>query len=233
MRPGCARTSEDGHTQKNVVGSLRSGVVYRFDQDLRTSVTHHLERFERQAMSTADEVRAAVALIIVPDEREEACFVLTRRAASLRSHAGQWALPGGRIEPGESAADAARREAEEEIGLKSRPDEVLATLDDYATRSGYVVTPVVIWSDQRAQMMKANASEVESIHLVPLADLDHPNAPRFIDIPESHRPVIQMPLMGHWIHAPTAAILLQLRDVALHGLATRVSSYDQPTWAWR
>jgi 8-oxo-dGTP pyrophosphatase MutT (NUDIX family) len=207
--------------------------AYPFDDRLRATVVQHLEGFEsRRCEPAADQVAAAVAICIVPDERGEACFVLTRRASSLRSHAGQWALPGGRSGREETAADAARRETAEEVGLSLAATEVLATLDDYPTRSGYVVTPVVLWSDQRSQL-KPNAGEVESIHLVPLAELDHADAPRLISIPESNRPVIQMPLMGHWIHAPTAAILLQLREVALHGRNTRVDHFDQPTWAWR
>ncbi len=158
--------------------------------------------------------------------------MLTRRAGSLRSHAGQWALPGGRIDPDETAIEAARRETAEEVGLSSDAADVLATLDDYPTRSGYVITPVVLWCDPAADLTP-NEGEVASIHLIPLAELDHPEAPRLITIRESSNPVIQMPLMGQWIHAPTAAILLQLRDVALHGRASRVAHLDQPTWAWR
>ena len=94
------------------------------------------------------------------------------------------------------------------------------------------MTPVVIWCGEQTDLAP-NPGEVESVHLVPLTELDHPDAPRLITIPESDDPVIQMPLMGHWIHAPTAAILLQLRDVALHGVHTRVDHFDQPTWAWR
>ena len=206
--------------------------MYRFDESLRATMAENLGRFDRRVTPVARRVAAAVALCIVPDAQGDACFVLTRRAATLRSHAGQWALPGGRIDDGETAPDAARREAAEEVGLRSEPADVMAQLDDYPTRSGYVVSPVVLWPERQAPLV-ANVGEVESIHLIPLADLDHPDAPRLLDIPESGNPVIQMPLMGGWIHAPTAAILLQLRDVGLRGLDTRVSHFEQPTWAWR
>jgi mutator protein MutT len=176
--------------------------------------------------------RAAVAVCVIPDDNGEGCFVLTRRAAGLRAHASQWALPGGRIDIGESVVDAAVREVEEEIGLRLTTDSVLGLLDDYATRSGFLITPVAIWCNDREGLM-ANALEVASIHLVPLAELDHPDGPRLITIRESDAPVIQMPIRGQMVHAPTGAILLQFREIALHGRVTRVDHYEQPTWAWR
>jgi mutator protein MutT len=215
--------------------------VYRFGKDLRQAMTKRLGGFDRLPASAPATVAgqpepqlrsAAVAVCVIPDEEDEACFVLTRRAAGLRAHTSQWALPGGRIDPGESVVEAAVREVEEEVGLRLAAVSVLGVLDEYATRSGFLITPVVIWCDDRAGLM-ANASEVASIHLVPLAQLDDPEAPRLITIPESDRPVIQMPINGQLVHAPTAAILLQFREIALHGRVTRVNHYEQPTWAWR
>jgi 8-oxo-dGTP pyrophosphatase MutT (NUDIX family) len=197
-------------------------------------MTERLNGFDR--LSPARPERrlrsAAVAICVIPDEEGEACFVLTRRAAGLRAHTSQWALPGGRIDAGESVVDAAVREVEEEIGLRLAADSVLGILDDYATRSGFLITPVAIWCDDRDGLM-ANAAEVASIHLVPLAQLDHPDAPRLITIRESEAPVIQMPINGQLVHAPTGAILLQFREIGLHGRVTRVNHYEQPTWAWR
>jgi 8-oxo-dGTP pyrophosphatase MutT (NUDIX family) len=175
--------------------------------------------------------RAAVAICVIAGEKGEACFVLTRRAAGLRAHASQWALPGGRIDAGEAVIAAAVREVREEINLRPTADSVLGVLDDYATRSGFLITPVVIWCDDRDGLM-ANAGEVASIHLVPLAELDHPDAPMLITILESDAPVIQMPINGQLVHAPTGAILLQFREIGLHGRVTRVNHYEQPTWAW-
>ncbi len=175
---------------------------------------------------------AAVALCVIPGAGGEACFVLTRRAAGLRAHARQWALPGGRVDAGESVIDAALREVAEEVGLRLLPGAVLGLLDDYASRSGFLISPVVIWSDD-LEGLAANAGEVASIHLVPLTELDRPDAPRLISIPESEALVIQMPIEDSLIHAPTGAILLQFRELALHGRPTRVNHYEQPTWAWR
>src|SRR4029077_8439268 len=106
---------------------------------------------------------------------------------------------------------------------------VLGYLDDYATRSGFVVTPVVVWADPVAEF-QPNPAEVASIHRVPLADLDAPGVPRFLAVPEREGPVVQLPILGTLIHAPTAAILYQLREVVLHGRATRVRDLEEPVW---
>src|SRR5688572_4938996 len=117
----------------------------KFEELLRARARAHLAGFERRMHPPAERRPAAVALVLLPDAEGRACFLLTRRAAKLRAHARQWALPGGRIEPGESPEDAARRELAEEVGLTLGADAVLGVLDDYPTRSGFVITPVVAW----------------------------------------------------------------------------------------
>lgn len=201
------------------------------EPSLRERVRSNLGAFAREAHNDAELRPAAVALALTADEWGNACFVITRRAAGLRAHGGQWALPGGRVDVGESAAGAALRELDEECGLKLKPDSVLGELDDYPTRSGYNITPVVAWVEADAVLV-ANPDEVAVIHLVPLAELDRPDVPRLREIPESERPVIAVPLLGTFIHAPTAAVLYQLREVAIHGRDTRVAEYEQPVFAW-
>ncbi|WP_075302189.1 MULTISPECIES: CoA pyrophosphatase [unclassified Pseudonocardia] len=161
---------------------------------------------------------------------DEIAFVLTRRARSLRAHSGQWALPGGRLDDGETAEQAGRREVSEEIGLELGPDRVLGLLDDYPTRSGYVITPVVLWAGGAGEPVP-NPDEVGELHRPPLAEIDH--EPRFLTIPESDAPVIQVPLFDRFVHAPTGAVLHQFREVVLHGRATRVVHLEQPVFAWR
>ena len=206
--------------------------AYRFDETLLARAREHLGHFERRAVPVDGRRPAAVALVLLPDAEGRACFLLTRRAAGLRSHGGQWALPGGRIDRDESAEHAARRELEEEVGLALGREAVIGLLDDYGTRSGFVITPVVFWADDIRELVP-NPAEVQRVYRVPLAKLDGPEAPRFITIPESERPVIQLPLMGTLIHAPTAAVLYQMREVVVHGRPTRVEHLEQPVWAWK
>jgi 8-oxo-dGTP pyrophosphatase MutT (NUDIX family) len=202
------------------------------DDALRARATTHLDAFERRALPADGRRPAAVAVVLLGDEAGRACFLLTRRAAGLRQHARQWALPGGRFEPGESAVEAARRELSEEVGLALDADAALGLLDDYPTRSGFLITPVVLWGGLDP-MLAPNPDEVASVHRVPLDDLDHPDVPRLVTIPESDRPVIQVPLLSSLIHAPTAAVLYQIREVVVHGRPTRVAHFEQPTWAWK
>jgi 8-oxo-dGTP pyrophosphatase MutT (NUDIX family) len=196
----------------------------------RAAIAANLARFRRIGVSGAGLKAASVAVCVV-SRGDELSLLITRRAAGLRSHAGQWALPGGGRDPGESAEDAARRELHEETSVQVGPGDVLGVLDDYVTRSGYRITPVVVWGGPVSPAMSGPDSEVAQIHVIPLADLDV--APRLLRIPESDAPVIQLPLLGRYLHAPTAAIIYQFCQVALHGRAVRVAHFEQPVFAWR
>ena len=161
-----------------------------------------------------------------------AAFLLCRRAIRLSSHAAQWALPGGRLDPGETVVDAALRELDEEVGIGLTDADVLGLLDDYPTRSGYVITPVVIWGGGRLDPRPA-PDEVVAVYRVGLHQLQRDDSPRFITIPESPRPVVQIPLGNDLIHAPTGAVLLQLRWLGLEGRNDRVDDLEQPVFAWK
>ncbi|MCH2187975.1 CoA pyrophosphatase [Myxococcota bacterium] len=202
---------------------------------LRTRILANLSGFERQSHQDPNLTPAAVAVMIVQDERHpDPCFVITRRTSKLRQHPGQWALPGGRLDEGEDARSAALRETHEELGVSLDPNAILGLLDDYPTRSGYAITPVVVWSGSNLAM-SPNPDEVAEVYWVPLSDLERPEVPRLRAIEESDRPVISVPIpmRDANVHAPTAAILYQLREVALHGRATRVDHFEQPVFAWR
>ena len=107
---------------------------------------------------------------------------------------------------------------------------MLGLLDDYPTRSGYVITPVVLWAGGAGTPVP-NPDEVGELHCPALAEIDR--EPRFLTIPESDAPVIQVPLYDRFVHAPTGAVLHQFREVVLHGRATRVAHLEQPVFAWR
>ena len=212
-----------------------------FDNTLRAVLSANLDAHQRRAQPLDGRRHAAVALVIVDsDIRRHAAvvgvaggpaFLLCQRARGMTRHAGQWALPGGRIEVGETPLDAALRELDEELGVSLGPQSVVGWLDDYPTRSGYVITPVVLWGGADPPLSPAQA-EVFAVHRFGLEALINAE-PRFISIPESDRPLIQLPLGDHLIHAPTGAILFQLRQVGLLGRAgERVHDFEEPVFAW-
>lgn len=171
-----------------------------------------------------------MTLAVHTDEAGEPAIWVTLRTASLRAHASQFALPGGRLDDGEDALAAALRELREELGVTLPRSALLARLDDYATRSGYVITPFVLDAGTDVEP-RPNPDEVAELFSLRLRELDV--TPRFLRIPESERPVIQLPLLGTEIHAPTAAILYQFRELALHGRHTPVAELEQPVFAWK
>jgi 8-oxo-dGTP pyrophosphatase MutT (NUDIX family) len=207
---------------------------YPFCDTFRETIAARCLAFPRVAHDGEGLKRAAVAIALVAadDGSGETAFLLTRRADRLRAHAGQWALPGGRCDPGETFEQTALRELEEELGVRLPPEHVLGVLDDYPTRSGYAITPVVAWLDD-ARELRPSPDEVASIHHIRLDHLHPDAAVEFETIPESPRRVIRLRVLpDHAIHAPTAAMVYQFRELVA-GRVTRVDELEQPVFAWR
>ena len=210
-------------------------MVRPFDDTTRRNIAARCAAFARLPASEPAPAlkRAAVAIALVEagDAAGGTALLLTLRAAGLRAHRGQWALPGGRCDEGETPVEAALRELHEELGLDLGPKDVLGLLDDYPTRSGYLITPVVVWVGTSAAM-SPNPNEVASVHRIELENIERRDAFDFIAIPESTRRVIRFRHGGRFIHAPTAALIYQFREV-LAGRDTRVTELEQPVFAWR
>lgn len=206
---------------------------YLFSPAFRDALAARCLAFPRIVHAGADLKPAAVAITLVEadDGSGQTAFLLTRRSAQLRAHAGQWALPGGRCDPGETLEEAALRELEEELGLRLPPANILGVLDDYPTRSGYAIAPVVAWLDDLSAL-RPNPAEVASAHSFRLDHMLADDAVEFETIPESPRPVIRLKLGEHHIHAPTAAVIYQFRELVA-GRTTRVADLEQPVFAWR
>ena len=206
-----------------------------FDHATRRNIAARCAGFARLPESVPAPAlkRAAVAIALVEagEGAGATALLLTLRAAGLRAHRGQWALPGGRCDAGETAIEAALRELREELGLQTGPDDVLGLLDDYPTRSGYLITPVVVWAEG-CGAISPNPDEVASVHRIALDDIERADAFDFVAIPESDRRVIRFRHQGRFIHAPTAALIYQFREV-LEGRATRVVELEQPVFAWK
>ena len=210
-------------------------MVQTFDDTTRRNIAERCAAFARLPASEPAKAlkRAAVAIALVEagDGSDATALLLTLRAAGLRAHRGQWALPGGRCDEGETPVMAALRELHEELGLELRPVDVLGLLDDYPTRSGYLITPVLVWAADSAAI-KPNPDEVASVHRIALATVERADAFDFVAIPESTRRVIRFHHQSSLIHAPTAALIYQFREV-LAGRHTRVTELEQPVFAWK
>jgi 8-oxo-dGTP pyrophosphatase MutT (NUDIX family) len=205
-----------------------------FDEKLRAAIVDRLQRFKVRRRSDPGSLRhAAVAVTIIEAEKPGvAAFLLTKRTPKLRAHGGQWALPGGRVDPGETIEQTALRELHEELGVLAAADDVLGTLDDYPTRSGYLIAPVVVWLRGLIELVP-NPVEVAAAYRIRCNELFRPDSPEIVAIEESDRPIIRLPLPVATVNAPTAAILYQFKEVALAGRDTRVDHYEQPVFAWR
>ena len=156
------------------------------------------------------ELREAAVLVAVTD-RAEPGVLLTLRREHMRTHAGQVAFPGGRLDPGEDAVRAALREAEEEIGLPQDAVEVWGSADAYRTVTGYRVTPVLASVPPDLPLFP-HEHEVADVFEAPLSFLlDPANQKRMsADYQGRTRHYYQIDWQGRRIWGATAAMLVNL-----------------------
>lgn len=166
---------------------------------------------------------AAVAIVVL-DVAAQPGVPIFRRTSDMSRHAGQMALPGGRLHKGESPEHCAIRELHEELGLTVGTQDVAGLLDDFDTRSGFTITPVVICSSAGAAVLQPSRFEVAQLFVVPVAGLRAAVAGA-ADGPSS---AFSLQLEGVEVFAPTAAILYQFSEVALDGRSVRVADFYQP-----
>jgi 8-oxo-dGTP pyrophosphatase MutT (NUDIX family) len=209
-------------------------MMHPFNDATRRNIAERCAAFARlepRELTGLKRAAVAIALVDAGDSAGGTALLLTLRASGLRAHSSQWALPGGRCDAGETPVAASLRELHEELGLDLGEADVLGMLDDYPTRSGYLITPVVAWAADSASL-STNPAEVSSVHRIALSDVEQPDAFDFVTIPQSERRVIRFRHAGQYIHAPTAALIYQFREV-LAGRDTRVAELEQPVFAWK
>jgi 8-oxo-dGTP pyrophosphatase MutT (NUDIX family) len=195
---------------------------------LRAAISANLRRFQRVA-AAEPLILAAVAIVVLDGGDGEAGIPLFLRPAGLSRHAGQFALPGGKLDPGERAEVAALRELHEELGLAVGDAAILGSLDDYETRSGFTITPVVVWSAAAESDLQPSDAEVAELYRLKLSDLRLAVAGARRGTSRSF--CLELPWGA--VYAPTAAILYQFSEVALDGRPSRVSDFYQPPFARR
>jgi len=158
--------------------------------------------------------RDAAVLIGLLERRRGPSVVLTQRTGHLKSHAGQVAFPGGKIDPEDSGpVAAALREADEEIGLSPGDVEPLGSLAPYLTGSGYRVVPI-IGTIRRDVSFQPNPDEVEDVFEVPLEFLMNPANHQKLsrEWQGKRRYFYAMPYGDRYIWGVTAGIIRSLYD---------------------
>ena len=222
------------------------------NDSLRRELQQRLDQFDRTENPTSNLTSAAVVIgVSALAKSTSASILLTRRSSKLRKHSGQFALPGGKVDSGESIVSAALRELREELGLSQTKNEILGFLDDMPTQSGFNITPVVVWINDLTTL-KPNPDEVAAVYQIPLTELESlelnlsqedpgqdtgqdmgADSENLCTNAENDVMSVYLPSVGTTVYSPTAAMIYQFREVALLGRTTRVAHFGQPRFAWR
>lgn len=194
----------------------------------RALAAGRLGAFAHTTVPDAPGLRRAGVVLLAVEHEGVPSVILIRRAYRGRN-AGQWGLPGGGLEDGETPERAALRELREEIGLAAGPGDVLGRLDDFPATSGFAITPIVLALDDPGPLTPS-PDEVHSVNHVSLRRLAADDTPRWVPQPDGGH-LLQMWLGPDWrVHAPTGAMLWQFREVVLLGRRARVADFLQPDW---
>jgi mutator protein MutT len=162
--------------------------------------------------SVPEHFRRAAVLLLVGCHAGEACIVLSERSARMRAHSGEIALPGGRIEPGETPEEAAVREAAEEVGVDPSAVELFGRLDEAWSKAKNHVVPVVGWYEADLGALVPTSAEVEQVFRTPLARIARPEAHR-VDVAEIDGHTYENDVLdadGFDIYGLTADIVMDL-----------------------
>ncbi len=202
---------------------------------LLARMKQNLASFQTIQIDDPELRHAAVAIVVMADSRnvDGHSILLTLRTSHLKQHSGQYALPGGKLDQGETAVETALRELDEELGISLNDTHLLGALDDYPTRSGFRISPFVFWVDGDVAVTPS-LHEVEQVFRIPFSELDSDAIPVFEQGDDSDPPLLcsEFPTLGHRMYSPTASIIFQFREVAIRGKTTRVAHFDQPNFAW-
>lgn len=215
--------------------------------EFRALAHSRMDSFPRVAVPDTPGMRRAAVAVCVVQRPDGQLSVLVMKRAYRGRNAGQWALPGGRVEEGETARAAAVRELHEELGLTAETDDVIGVLDDFPATSGFAITPIVVALSDTSSL-RPSPDEVYSVHWADLSRLAADDTPRWVRVdaaventpadddptPVDRSGLLQMRLAPKMtIHAPTGALLWHFREVVLLGSspeATRVAHFRQPEW---
>jgi 8-oxo-dGTP pyrophosphatase MutT (NUDIX family) len=192
---------------------------------LRGTIEANLRGFTR--ISSAESLKPAAVAIVVMVGSGTPSVPIFQRTSDMSRHAGQMALPGGRLHEGESAAECAIRELHEELGLSVGAQDVVGLLDDFDTRSGFTITPVVVWAGAEPAALQPSKFEVAQLFVIAISELRAAVS--------AARPgeAFSLRFESIEVFAPTAAILYQFSEVALDGRPAKVTDFYQPPFTHR
>jgi mutator protein MutT len=231
------------------MGTTPGPLVPESINDFRVLADSRLGEFPRIEVPDAPGMRRAAVVLCVVEQADGPLSVIVIKRAYRGRNAGQWGLPGGRLDEGETPEQAAVRELHEELGLMADPTDLIGKLDDFPAASGFAITPIVMTLTDTTDL-RPNPDEVHSVHLVDLARLAAEDTPRWVHTndavrqalrdnapPTEETSLLQMRLGPNMtIHAPTGALLWQFREIVLLGRtpsAARAADFIQPDWTHR